>query len=313
MPQGGRLGSTDITHYLDPMCVYSDAVTSAARWYDVCISSPVVLPLRQGLLNCRVGANMLSKRILIILLLVTYLPFLARTEARAQGLVSARILSSEGPVEIQRRAQGQTELTKIAYRVNDELAAGDVIKTLKGGRLVLGLSDGSQAIIGEQTTVEITDLSRSPRTIFNVLRGKTRIRVEKMGGRPNPYKVNTPTAVIAVRGTLFDVLVSGKETRVLVYEGEVAVSNQASPDVLVILPPGWSTRVRQDRPPDSPSTFRLDRRDDTFEQRPSARRGDDEGRGDGEDDGHSGGRQGDRRGDGTNDRRDGRRDGDKKP
>jgi ferric-dicitrate binding protein FerR (iron transport regulator) len=257
---------------------------------------------------------MLSKRILILLLLVASLPFPAWTEARAQALVSARILSSEGPVEIERRAQGQAELTKIAYRVNDELAAGDLIKTSKGGRLVLGLSDGSQAIIGEQTTVEITDLSRSPRTIFNVLRGKTRIRVEKMGGRPNPYRVNTPTAVIAVRGTLFDVLVSGSETRVLVYEGEVAVSNQASPSVLVVLPPGWSTRVRQDRPPDSPSTFRLDRRDDTFEPRPSARRGDDEGHGGGEDDGHSGSHQGDdRRNDGSTDRRDGRRDGARRP
>jgi hypothetical protein len=61
---------------------------------------------------------------------------------------------------------------------------GDVIKTFKGGRLVLGLSDGSQAIIAEQTTVEITDLSRSPRTIFNVLRGKTRIKIEKMGDAP---------------------------------------------------------------------------------------------------------------------------------
>ncbi len=99
------------------------------------------------------------------------------------------------------------------------MAAGDVIRTFKGGRLVLGLSDGSQAIIGEQTTVEITDLSRSPRTIFNLLRGKTRVKIEKMGGRPNPYRVNTPTAVIAVRGTLFDVLVSEKETQVLAHEG----------------------------------------------------------------------------------------------
>ena len=214
---------------------------------------------------------MLSKRVSIVLLLVLAFPLPASVEARAQGLVSAKILSSEGPVEIQRRGEGQAGLTKISYHVNDELAAGDLIKTFKGGRLVLGLSDGSQAIIGEQTTVEIADLSRSPRTIFNVLRGKTRIRVEKMGGRPNPYRVNTPTAVIAVRGTLFDVFVSDKETQVRVHEGEVSVSNQASPDVLVILPPGWSTRVRPARPPDSPSTFRLDRRDNTFDPHPDAR------------------------------------------
>jgi hypothetical protein len=131
-----------------------------------------------------------------------------------------------------------------------------------------------------------------------------------MGGRPNPYKVNTPTAVIAVRGTIFDVFVSEKETRVLVYEGEVAVSNQASPSVLVILPAGWSTRVKRDRPPDSPSTFRPDRLNDTFESRPTARNGSDSR---GADDGLTQGRQGDRGGDDSNERRNGQRGGDRRP
>ena len=263
---------------------------------------------------------MLSKRITVVCLLFLSLPLLARTEARPQALVSARVLSSEGAVEIQRRGQGQTTLAKIAFGAGEELAAGDVIKTFKGGRLVLGLTDGSQAVIGEQTTVEITDLSRSPRTLFNVLRGKTRIRIEKMGGRPNPYKVNTPTAVIAVRGTLFDVLVSGGgETRVDVHEGEVAVSNQSSPDVFVVLPPGWSTRVRLGRPPESPNTFRPGRNDDTFEPRREARGPEAGGRG-GRDGGGAGDgvrpreRDGDRSpGDRPGDQRDAQRDGGRRP
>lgn len=285
----------------------------------------VYAPRRFGLSResssvCNVGAKMLSRRVTVVCLFVSSLAFLATADARAQELVSARVLSSQGPVEIQRRGQGQSEFSKIAYRVNDELAAGDVIKTFKGGRLVLGLTDGSQAVIGEQTIVEIADLSRSPRTIFNVLRGKTRIRVEKMGGRPNPYRVNTPTAVIAVRGTLFDVLVSGRETRVLVHEGEVAVSNQASPTVLVVLPPGWSTRVREGRPPDSPNTFHPGRNDDSFEPRPEARKSNDDLRGERGDDGvRSRDGQRDGRGDAerdrspSNDRRDGQRDGDRRP
>jgi ferric-dicitrate binding protein FerR (iron transport regulator) len=258
---------------------------------------------------------MLPKRLIIVCLLVICLPLLARTDARAQALVSARVLSSDGPVEIHRRGQGQAATTKIAYRAGDELAAGDVIKTLRGGRLVLGLTDGSQAVIGEQTTVEITDLSRSPRTLFNVLRGKTRVHIEKMGGRPNPYRVNTPTAVIAVRGTVFDVLVSGKETRVLVHEGEVAVSNQASPEVLVVLPAGWSTRVRQERPPESPSTFKPDRRHDTFEPRPEARGSNEGSRGErgGDDGGLSRERDGHGDRDRSNDRREAQRDGDRRP
>src|SRR5207253_2390830 len=132
---------------------------------------------------------------------------------------------------------------------------GDVIKTHKGGRFVLGLADGSQAIISENTTVEILDLSRSPRTIFNLLRGKTRIKIEKVGGRPNPYRVNTPTAVIAVRGTLFDVFATEKDTQVFVHEGEVAVSNLLVPERTVICSPGQRTRVQQAQPPEAPSHF----------------------------------------------------------
>jgi hypothetical protein len=214
------------------------------------------------------GEIMLSKKVAINLLLILCVVFLSAFKGEAQVLVSAKILSSDGPVEIQRRSQGQAALVKVAYSVNDALLAGDVIKTLKGGRLVLGLSDGSQAIISEKTTIEITDLSQTPRTLFNVLRGKTRIRIEKVGGRPNPYKVNTPTAVIAVRGTLFDLLVTEKETQVFVHEGRVAVSNPTTPDVFVLLSPEQRTRVQRAAPPESPTPFHPGRNDDSFRPPP---------------------------------------------
>lgn len=213
---------------------------------------------------------MLFKRVILSCLLIS-IGLSASINARSQTLASARILSSSGPVEIQRRSQGQPSLLNIAYRVNDELLAGDVVRTNSGGRLVLGLLDGSQAIIGEKTIVEIADLAKSPRTIFNVLRGKTRIKIEKVGGRPNPYRVNTPTTVIAVRGTLFDVIVSDKETQVFVHEGEVAVSNFTRPEWIVSLLPGQRTRVQQTQPPEPPTHFRPGRNNDTF--RPDQRDG----------------------------------------
>ena len=212
---------------------------------------------------------MLSRKVTTVYLLVSSVVLLASINAQEPVLTSARFLSSDGPVEIQRRAQGQAGLVKIIYGANDELLAGDVIKTRRGGRLVLEVSDGSQAVISENTTVEITDLSQSPRTIFNLLRGKTRIKIEKVGGRPNPYRVNTPTAVIAVRGTLFDVFVTEKETQVFVHEGQVAVSNSTAPETSIILSPGDRTRVQQAQPPESPSQFKPGRNNDTFKP-PSA-------------------------------------------
>jgi hypothetical protein len=207
---------------------------------------------------------MLPKKVAITCLLISSITLLASINARGQTLASARILSSEGAVEIHRPSQAKGLLTKVEYRVNDELFAGDVIRTLRGGRLVLGLVDGSQAIIGEDTLLKIMDTSASPRTIFNVLRGKTRVKIEKVGGRPNPYRVNTPTTVIAVRGTLFDVIVSGGETEVFVHEGEVAVSNIALPEVTVTLLPGQRTRVFHTQPPETPSRFQPGRNDRTF-------------------------------------------------
>lgn len=186
------------------------------------------------------------------------------TIAQAQTLVSARVLSSEGPVEIRRQANGQAQMQPIAFKMNDELNAGDTIVTGKKGRLVLGLSDGSQAVIAPQTMVIIQNLQQSPRTLFNVLRGKTRVQIEKHGGQPNPYRVNTPTAVIAVRGTIFDVLVKDDETEVFLHEGQVSVFNLALPNQPVLLAPGQTTRIVGERLPRNPNTFKPGRNDDSF-------------------------------------------------
>jgi hypothetical protein len=177
------------------------------------------------------------------------------------------VLSIEGQVEIRRQPGDQSRVQKIAFKVEDELRAGDTIITGKNGRLALGLTDGSQAVIAPKTTVVIKGLSGSPRALFDVIRGKTRIHIEKLGGRPNPYRVNTPTAVIAVRGTVFDVLVEEDETQVFLHEGEVAVTNPASPDKAVFLLAGQMTSVMPQRTPNEPSPFKAGRNDSVFEIR----------------------------------------------
>lgn len=182
----------------------------------------------------------------------------------AQDFVSAKVLASEGQVEIHREASGKLRVQNVAFKVDDELRAGDTIITGKNGKLVLGLSDGSQAVIAPKTTVIIKDLSQAPRTLFQMIKGKTRIQIEKLGGQPNPYRVNTPTAVIAVRGTIFDVLVEEDETQVFLHEGQVAVINQTLPDQAVFLTAGLMTRVRLQRLPSAPYTFKVGSNDGVF-------------------------------------------------
>jgi len=192
---------------------------------------------------------------------------LSAGSAQAQDLVSAKVLSIQGQVEIRRQPSDQPQIQKIAFKVADELKAGDTIVTGKSGRLVLGLSDGSQAVIAPKTTVVIQDLSQSPRALFNVIRGKTRVHIEKLGGQPNPYRVNTPTAVIAVRGTIFDVLVDDDETEVFLHEGQVEVTNLTSPNQPILLFAGQMTKVFLQRLPTAPGVFKPGRNDGTFKIR----------------------------------------------
>ena len=220
---------------------------------------------------------MLSKKSLFLIQSCSVF-FLMTAAAFAQQLVSAKITAVEGQVEIRRYPSNQPVPVKIAFKVDDRLSAGDTIITGKNGRLVLGLSDGSQAVIAPQSRVVIQDLSQSPRTLFEVIKGKTRIQIEKLGGQPNPYRVNTPTAVIAVRGTIFDVLVNDTDTEVFLHEGEVAVINLRLPDQPVILTAGQTTRVFMQRPPNPPGTFKPGRNDGNFRTAQAGRPGQDNGR-----------------------------------
>ena len=208
---------------------------------------------------------MFIKTPLIVCLVCGWIMLITAGRVWAQELVSAKVISMDGQVEIRRQSSDQPQIHKIIFKVDDELKVGDTIITGKGGRLVLGLSDGSQAVIAPQTTVVIKDLSQSPRTLFNVIRGKTRIQIEKLGGQPNPYRVNTPTAVIAVRGTIFDVLVKDNETQVFLHEGEVSVTNLVLPDRPVILFTGQMTRIFRQRLPEVPITFGHKHKDGIFQ------------------------------------------------
>jgi hypothetical protein len=65
--------------------------------------------------------------------------------------------------------------------------------------------------------------------------------------RPNPYRVFSPIASIAVRGTDFLVTVEPSgETRVLVYEGLVEVGSLVNPQKTILVPPGRNIIVRPD-------------------------------------------------------------------
>src|SRR5882672_5076335 len=84
----------------------------------------------------------------------------------------------------------------------DSLNPGDEIDTRGGGRVVIELTDGSVVVVHPNSRIVIRDYRAAPslREMLQILVGRVRAKVAHYGGRPNPYRVNSPTASILVRG-----------------------------------------------------------------------------------------------------------------
>lgn len=128
-----------------------------------------------------------------------------------------------------------------------QLNPGDRVDTRSGGRVVIDLSDGSMVIVEPQSIVLLKDFrqAESLRELFEITLGKVRVRINHFAGRPNPYRMNSPTASIAVRGTEFTIDVSSSgDTQVIVYEGAVQVTSLSDPSRSVLVEAGRGVLVQ---------------------------------------------------------------------
>jgi hypothetical protein len=70
--------------------------------------------------------------------------------------------------------------------------------------VILSVPDGSWMVVSENSKLVVDDFwSGNFKSLVNVIMGQVRFYIQRFGGRPNPYSVRTPTALIAVRGTTF--------------------------------------------------------------------------------------------------------------
>jgi hypothetical protein len=136
-----------------------------------------------------------------------------------------RLVDLDGTVEIVRSG------AVLPASVGSAVHVGDVVRTRRpgGARLVLG--DGSVLNLGTETALVIDDQVFRPaggvvRSIARLLQGTTRALVGHYYNQPDAvYELNTPTAVVGVRGTEFVVVFDpiGKVTDVLGVTGTVVV------------------------------------------------------------------------------------------
>jgi hypothetical protein len=119
--------------------------------------------------------------------------------------------------------------------------------------LLLRLSDGSEVIVRAHTRLLVQQPSLSDPSYFQLLLGRIRAFISKRTGGAVPFELGTPGAVIAVRGTQFEVEVNSRNvTEVDVVDGLVEVYGRNATGESVLLQPGFSTRVGMDSGPERP-------------------------------------------------------------
>lgn len=106
------------------------------------------------------------------------------------------------------------------------LANGEKIKTWDQSRAEIGFSDGSIIRIDGNSSLDIVDAKKDKagqQVEAKVWSGKVWANVNKMS-KKSKFELESPTAVAAVRGTVYRMAVSpDRTTRIAVYSGAVAV------------------------------------------------------------------------------------------
>lgn len=160
------------------------------------------------------------------------------------GSPAATVSVMNGRVEIWRDGQPW------ALNAGQAIRPGQEIRTGPDGYALFTVADGSTFEVFPNSHVVFRDNPGNFRDMLNLLLGRVKVYIQKLNGAPNQNRVTTPTALITVRGTVFDVQVEdGDCTLVAVEEGQVEVAHRLLPSSKrVFLNPGDALRIFKNEP-----------------------------------------------------------------
>jgi hypothetical protein len=170
-----------------------------------------------------------------------------QTASASAPYAGATISDFKGKVSIQLPAQA------FAAPVRGEILPPDTTVSTDDGRLLLKLSDGSDVLVRAHTKLLLKQPEASGWKYFQLLMGRVRTQIQKrMGGSP-AFQIGTPSAVISVRGTKFDIEVDRRGfTEVDVDEGVVELEAVTGRGQSVLITAGFSSRVGMEGGPEAP-------------------------------------------------------------
>ena len=156
---------------------------------------------------------------------------------------AAKVIALTGQVSVLRDSQPW------ALNLGDSVQLQQVITTGPDGFAVFEVSDGSTFEVYPDSQVIFRKTPGNWKDLLDVWIGRVKIHIEKWGGQPNYNRVLTPTAVISVRGTVFQVEVEEEETTLIVVdEGQVEVQHARHPGKPKLLNAGEWIRVFKNQP-----------------------------------------------------------------
>jgi len=157
---------------------------------------------------------------------------------------AAKVLSLTGDVSVLRDSQPWS------LNVGDQVQTQQVILTGPDGYAKFETSDGSTFEVYPSSNVIFRKNPGTVQDLLDLFVGRVKIHIQRLGGQPNPNRIMTPTAVISVRGTIFDVSINDDDqtTIVSVDEGSVEVRHALKPGSAKIVNAGESLHVYRDQP-----------------------------------------------------------------
>jgi ferric-dicitrate binding protein FerR (iron transport regulator) len=157
---------------------------------------------------------------------------------------AAKLLSFTGQISVMRDSAAW------ALNTGDLVQPEQVIVTGSDGYGLFLVADGSKFEVFPNSHVVFRANRGDWKDLLEIWLGKVRVEIEHLGGLPNNNKVRTPTAVISVRGTVFDVEVEDADATTLVLdeEGAVEVRHLLKPGDARMLGPGEWVRIFKNEP-----------------------------------------------------------------
>jgi hypothetical protein len=171
---------------------------------------------------------MVPQRLRVVLLLPLLSAFIFVGSAfAAAGESIGEITSFYGDVNVLHQGEPDWAAAKLGL----EIFQYDTVKTEVKSKVRITFEDGSLLNLSENTTMEIKEHVYTPEeerrtSLFSLTKGKVRAFCQRFTGEGSRFHVETPTAVIGIRGTKFIIwVVSNELTTVICLEDEVFVRN----------------------------------------------------------------------------------------